>query len=578
MSMNKPDTPSRSLRFEDYRRWSSRLYELADEAIPRSSFLEQALRLTLELVKCDAVRAVLLTPHRRFYCAIDRVDPERFVYEALSRTEIQESRGLWSTGDDISWERLCADIYAGNAETHVPPFAEHAGYYVADIESIPELRTAGGHVGSGRGLALPASRRSFAIIPVEGAKICVGLIELESDRTGFFSTSQAAVYERIAETLGVAVERRRTQVALRERVKELTCLYGITRLVARANSSLDELLQSVADLLPPAWLYPDVAAAEIRFDDRVYSTPGAEKIVQKLTADIIVDGSKRGSVEVGYTVEKARIDEGPFLSEERNLIDTIANELSFIIEQRLYNEEKTKLRDQLRHADRLATIGQLAAGVAHELNEPLSNILGFAQLVAKDEGISEQSSKDIEKIVAGTLHARQIIRELLIFARETAPVKVTFNLNELINDGLFFLESRFKKVGIDLECRLAPNLPRVKADRLQILQVLTNLVVNAVQAMPGGGNLMIGTSLTDGHIELSVRDTGMGIDEEIIDKIFDPFFTTKDVSDGTGLGLSVVHGIVRAHQGEITVTSRRGKGSEFIVSLPVETSNGESGY
>jgi signal transduction histidine kinase len=228
----------------------------------------------------------------------------------------------------------------------------------------------------------------------------------------------------------------------------------------------------------------------------------------------------------------------------------------------------------LRHADRLATIGQLAAGVAHELSEPLSNILGFAQLVAKDTGISEQSGRDIEKIISGTLHARQIIRELLIFARETEPIKVSFNLNELINDGLYFLESRFKKVGIDLECHLASNLPNIKADRLQILQVLTNLVVNAVQAMPGGGQLTISTAADNGTVKLAVKDSGVGIDDSIIDNIFNPFFTTKDVSEGTGLGLSVVHGIVTAHQGTISIESSTGEGSTFTIRLPVDAAEG----
>jgi signal transduction histidine kinase len=156
---------------------------------------------------------------------------------------------------------------------------------------------------------------------------------------------------------------------------------------------------------------------------------------------------------------------------------------------------------------------------------------------------------------------------------------VSFNLNELINDGLFFLESRFQKVGIDLHCCLASDLPNVKADRLQILQVLTNLVVNAVQAMPGGGKLTISTTAGNGTVELVVKDSGIGIDGSIIDNIFNPFFTTKDVSEGTGLGLSVVHGIVTAHQGTISVESESGRGSSFTIRLPVDEpgeSKGES--
>ena len=262
------------------------------------------------------------------------------------------------------------------------------------------------------------------------------------------------------------------------------------------------------------------------------------------------------------------LDEGPFLSEERNLINTIASELAFIIEQNLYSEEKLKLHAQLRQADRLATIGQLAAGVAHEINEPLANIMGFAQLAVKDPELIDQTRNDLDKIISATLHAREIIRDLLVFAREAKKVKVSFNLNELIQDGLFFLESRFVKVGINLECELDPDLPEIKADRSQILQVLTNLVVNSVQAMPKGGRLRIATGFRDESIYLIVEDTGTGIERKILNVIFNPFFTTKDVNEGTGLGLSVVHGIITSHGGEIDIDSQEGQGTKFTIRLP----------
>jgi two-component system NtrC family sensor kinase len=178
-------------------------------------------------------------------------------------------------------------------------------------------------------------------------------------------------------------------------------------------------------------------------------------------------------------------------------------------------------------------------------------------------------TRDLNKIVAASLHARGIVRELLVFAREAKPVKITFNLNELIRDGLFFLESRFVKAGINLTCELDPELPHVTADRSQMLQVLTNLVVNSVQAMPNGGRLDITTSAGNGHVQLVVRDNGSGMDEVVIKDIFHPFFTTKDLDQGTGLGLSVVHGIVTAHDGRIHVTSRPGEGSKFCIHLPI---------
>ena len=193
-------------------------------------------------------------------------------------------------------------------------------------------------------------------------------------------------------------------------------------------------------------------AARITLDDRIHETRGAENMVQCMNADIVVDSLKRGLVEVGYTELKPLVDDGPFLIEERHLLDTIARELAFTIQQRSYAEERQKLQIQLRHADRLATIGQLAAGVAHELNEPLASIMGFAQLAAKQSGVPAEVTRDLNKIVAASLHARGIVRELLVFAREARPVKITFNLNELIRDGLFFLESRFVKAGIKLTC------------------------------------------------------------------------------------------------------------------------------
>jgi signal transduction histidine kinase len=366
---------------------------------------------------------------------------------------------------------------------------------------------------------------------------------------------------------------RELQVALRGRVKELTCLYGIARLVARADTSLDVVLQNAVNLLPPAWLYPEIAAAEISFDNRVYQTPNTDNIVQRMSANIIIDDITRGKVEVGYTSEKPPIDEGPFLVEERNLIDTIANELAFIIEQKLHSEEKQRLQSQLRRADRLATIGKLAAGVAHEINEPLSNILGFAQLAGKDAGILDQTKKDVDKIIAATLHARDIIKDLLTFAREAEPVKVNFNLNDLIKDGLYFLEARFVKAGINLICDLSSDLPDIMADRSQMLQVLTNLVVNSVQAMPDGGKLTITTAGESKAIFLTVEDTGIGMDKETLNKIFNPFFTTKDINEGTGLGLSVVHGIVTSHGGEIDVRSRQNQGTRFRIKFPLSSTS-----
>jgi signal transduction histidine kinase len=407
----------------------------------------------------------------------------------------------------------------------------------------------------------------------------IGLLILKSKYKGFFTKDERELYEDLGQSLGIALAHRHAQSDLRERVKELTCLYGIARLTAQPNIPLEEILQSIVELLPPAWLYPEIAFAEIILDDHSYSTPGFGEGKHQLMADIIVSGERRGRVKVVYLEERPELDEGPFLKEERNLIDTIAREVAMIITRRQAEQDKLKLQEQLRHAERLATIGQLAAGVAHELNEPLGNILGFAQLARKCPGLPKQVEQDIEKISTASLNAREVVKKLLIFARQMPPKKTKVNLNQLVEEGLSFFESRCAKEGIELACSLSPDLPEVAVDPAQLNQVLVNLIVNALQAMPKGGRLIIRTLTDKDHILLIVEDTGIGMSEEVMKQIFTPFFTTKDVGQGTGLGLPVVHGIVTSHGGSIQVESKVNQGTRFEIQLPVtESQDIEMGY
>jgi signal transduction histidine kinase len=356
---------------------------------------------------------------------------------------------------------------------------------------------------------------------------------------------------------------------LRERVKELTCLYCISQLAERPDIKLGELLQGVAELLPPAWQYPEVAVARVLLDDNCYATAGFQDCADKQTANLVIKGQPRGAIEVGYTAKKPELDEGPFLKEERSLIDTVARQIALLIERRQAAEEKGRLQLQLRHADRLATIGQLSAGVAHELNEPLGNILAFAQLARKTPDLPQQAASDLDRIVKTSLHAREIIKKLMLFARQMPPRKSRVNLNAVVEEGLYFLESRCVKDGVTIDRHLSPRLPDIVADASQLNQVLVNLVVNANQAMPGGGTLKIATRALESQVLLSIEDNGVGMNAKVLKRIFVPFFTTKDVHEGTGLGLPVVHGIVTAHGGTIDVWSTPGRGSRFEVRLPM---------
>ncbi len=360
-----------------------------------------------------------------------------------------------------------------------------------------------------------------------------------------------------------------SQSALRERIKELACLYGIAQLAARQDAPLSDILQGVVELLPPAWQYPQIAVARITMDGRAFATASFRPAPWRQAAGISVAGNLRGEVEVVYVEDRPVLDEGPFLKEERHLIDAAARQVGLIVSRREADQERERLQAQLRHADRLASIGMLAAGVAHELNEPLGGILGFAQLMRQCEGLPSQAAADLAKIEAASLQAREIIRKLLLFARPVPPETGRMSLNRVVSEALELFAARCAKQGVDLVREFSPRLPAIVGNPVQLSQVVVNLVINALQAMPGGGRLTVRTRAVDDRALLEVQDTGVGMTAQVMEKVFLPFFTTKDVGKGTGLGLSVVHGIVTAHGGGIRVHSSPGQGSRFEVLLPL---------
>ena len=392
---------------------------------------------------------------------------------------------------------------------------------------------------------------------------------LEDDASGFVIGLLAIgqdVSERVEHEKKLLNERNQ----LIERNKELTCLYSMAKIVGQ-NKPLSQMLESIAVIIPPAFQYPAITTAIIRLDQHSYGGQDTTPADPALTENLLIQKIPRGNIEVICSPPKNvnKTSKTPFLDEERALLRTIAQHLSLAIEKKEALDIKAEMKSQLLHSDRLAKIGQLTAGVAHELNEPLGNILGFAQLSSKATDLPEQVYSDLDNIIKAALHAREIIKKLMFFSRQTPPRETLVNLNRLIEDGIYLFEARCAKNAIMVTKKLYQDLPTIKADLSQLQQVFTNLIVNALQAMPEEGKLGIETSCDEDHVYLLVQDTGIGMTQETLKQIFLPFFTTKDIKQGTGLGLSVVHGIVNAHGGSIDVESRIGHGTCFRIKFPL---------
>lgn len=234
-------------------------------------------------------------------------------------------------------------------------------------------------------------------------------------------------------------------------------------------------------------------------------------------------------------------------------------------------EELAKTQLQLLQSEKMASLGKLAAGVAHQLNNPLSGITLFTKLVMEEYTLEEGARKDLTRVMEDAERCRDTVKELLEFARQTKHMRRPHDINRSISRTLFLLENQTLFQNIVIEKNLDPALPPVHSDIQQLNHMFMNIILNAAQAMEGKGRLEIKTLFLPEkeQVRIEISDTGPGIPDEILPHIFDPFFTTKQEGEGTGLGLSLVYGIVQNQGGEIKAQSIQGEGATFIIDLPI---------
>ena len=232
-------------------------------------------------------------------------------------------------------------------------------------------------------------------------------------------------------------------------------------------------------------------------------------------------------------------------------------------------------QDELLRAEKLTSLGQLSASIAHEINNPLAGVLVYTQLLSKkvtgDTFNKEDALQYLSKMESEVSRCSKIIRNILDFAHQTEPKLRLVNINQVLEQAFSLVGHQAQLQNIEVVTELSPSLPKVTADFDQLQQVFTNLTLNAIQAMPDGGRLTLRSSAMDSEVRVDVQDTGCGISKENLAKLFTPFFTTKEKGKGVGLGLAVVHGIIERHRGKVKVQSEVGTGTTFSVYLEIHS-------
>jgi signal transduction histidine kinase len=244
-------------------------------------------------------------------------------------------------------------------------------------------------------------------------------------------------------------------------------------------------------------------------------------------------------------------------------------------------EELERTQLQMLQLEKMASLGKLAAGVAHQLNNPLAGIIIFTKLAMEDYPQEKGALKDLNRVLEDAQRCRDTVKELLEFSRQTRNFMQPQDINRALTRTLFLLETQTLFQNIVTDLILDPALPPVHSDIQQMNHLFMNVVLNAAQAMGGRGELNIRTMFLSekNRVHIEFTDTGPGIPKDILPRIFDPFFTTKQEGEGTGLGLSVAYGIVEAHRGQIHVRSTPGRGTTFVIDLPIhpKTEGGKRG-
>lgn len=389
--------------------------------------------------------------------------------------------------------------------------------------------------------------------------------------------------------LSLAVKRAEEKIALKNKIKQYT--RNLETLVREANVELERAYQFRENIIENS---PDAIVCIRRGGEIIIFNSAAERLLGYRKAEVIGKMNivevypPGGAKEIMKALRSNDFGGQGILQKREALVRAKSGEEIpvYISAALLYEDgketgsvgiftdlrERKKLEKQLLRSEKLSSLGKLSAGIAHEINQPLTGVLTFAHLLAKKFKKDEATRKDIEVIVRETTRIRGIVQGILDFAREMPMQKKPRKIEDLLEQTLRIIVHQQRFFGIELNKEYDPDVPDIVLDSNLMEQVFMNIILNAVDAMEGSGALTLKIKHNNGWVDVIFQDSGHGIPEDMIDKIFDPFFTTKDSTEGMGmgLGLAVSYGIVKNHNGDIIVNSTVGEGTTFTVRLPLE--------
>ena len=360
-----------------------------------------------------------------------------------------------------------------------------------------------------------------------------------------------------------------TEEILKERIKELTCLYDVSAVLAKQDSTLEDRFDAICLILKKSWRFSEFSIVEFKLDNYYHTTETLPVATIFQKAAIAVFEDELGYIKVHYPSDK--FCNQHFLNDEEKLLKKVVADIASYYEKYLNEKKEILLKRSAERIDRLSILGEITAGIAHELNTPLGNILGFAEFI-NEKSKEKQSQQDSAKIIKAAIYSREVVKKLMFFSCEMPQNMQFVKVIPILTGALSLLRPNFVKAKLRYELDIQDFDLEAQLDPIQFTQVLFNILINSIYASPSDTIIFVRTYTEKNSFFVEVKDQGTGIDSNLKSKIFEPFFTTKPIGEGSGLGLSVVHGIVKSHKGDIITIDNTPKGTVFQVQLPLSNS------